>query len=102
MGKVHVIARFVATEGRENQLRTLLQGMLTNTRAESRCELYDLYQSDTKARFYLYETWPSQVALHRHMATPHCEHLQGTGEELVREPFEVNLVKRVLTGVPAA
>jgi hypothetical protein len=28
MGKVHVIARFVATEGRENQLRTLLQGML--------------------------------------------------------------------------
>jgi hypothetical protein len=25
MGKVHVIARFVATEGRDNQLRTLLQ-----------------------------------------------------------------------------
>jgi quinol monooxygenase YgiN len=50
MGKVHVIARFVATEGRDNQLRTLLQGMLTNTRAESGCELYELMNSTSQTR----------------------------------------------------
>ena len=38
MAKVHVIARFVAQEGRENQLKALLQGMLIPTRAESGCD----------------------------------------------------------------
>jgi hypothetical protein len=38
MADAHVIARFVAREGRESQLRALLQGMLAPTRAESGCE----------------------------------------------------------------
>jgi hypothetical protein len=36
------------------------------------------------------------------MATPQFKHLQRDGEKLVREPFEVNLVKRILTGAAAA
>jgi quinol monooxygenase YgiN len=102
MAKVHVIARFVAREGRENQLRALLQGMLIPTRAESGCELYELYESDLRGRFYLNETWESQAALDRHMATPHFERLKKTGRELVREPFEVNLVKGILPPAAAA
>jgi len=51
MGKVYVIARCVVYEGRENQLRILLQGMLTPTRAESGCELFELYESDSSGRF---------------------------------------------------
>jgi quinol monooxygenase YgiN len=102
MAKLHVIARFVAHEGRENQLRTLLQGMLISTRAESGCESYELYESDSRGRFYLNETWESQAALDQHMATPHFERLKKTGAELVREPFEVNLVKGILTGAAAA
>jgi len=90
MAKVHVIARFVAHEGRENQLRALLQGMLIPTRAESGCELYELYESDSRGHFYLSETWESQAALDRHMATPHFERLNKTGGELVREPFEAS------------
>jgi quinol monooxygenase YgiN len=96
MAKVHVIARFVANEGKENQLRALLQGMLIPTRAEKGCESYELYESDTKGRFYLNETWESQAALDRHMATPHFERLKKTGSELVKGPFEINLVKGIL------
>ncbi len=102
MANVHVIARFVAREGNENQLRSLLQGMLTPTRAESGCELYELYESDSRGRFYLYETWESQAALGRHLATPHIERLKKTGAELVKEPFEVNIVREVLTGAAVA
>jgi|ERR1022692_3088277 quinol monooxygenase YgiN len=102
MAKVQVIARFVAREGRESQLRALLEGMLAPTRAESGCELYELYESDSSGRFYLYEIWGSQAALDRHMATPHFKRLKQTGGELVREPFEVNIVKRILTGATAA
>jgi quinol monooxygenase YgiN len=64
--------------------------------------LYELYESDPKGRFYLYETWESQAALDQHMATPHFKRLEQTGGELVKEPFEINIVKRVLTGAAAA
>ena len=102
MAKVHVIARFVAREGSENQLRVLLQGMLTPTRAESGCESYELYESDSRGRFYLYEIWESQAALDRHLATPHFQRLKQVGGELVKEPFEVNIVKEVLAAAAAA
>jgi quinol monooxygenase YgiN len=102
MAKVHVIARFVARERKESQLRGLLQGMLTPTRAESGCELYELYESDSKGRFYLNETWESRAALDRHLATPHFERLKKTGAELVKEPFEVNIVREILIGAATA
>jgi quinol monooxygenase YgiN len=70
MAQVQVIARFVAREGKENQLRALLQSMLAPTRAESGCELYELYESDSWGRFFFCETWASQAALDQHMATP--------------------------------
>ena len=102
MAKVHVIARFVAHEGSDNQLKALLHGMLVPTRAESGCESYELYESDSRGRFYLNETWESQATLDRHMATPHYERLKKTGAELVREPFEVNLVTEIRASAAAA
>ena len=102
MAEVHVIARSVARSGKENQLRELLRGMLAPTRAESGCELYELYESDTKGRFYLRETWASQAALDQHMATAHFKRLKETGGELVQEPFEINSVKTILNEAAAA
>ena len=102
MTEVRVIARSVASGGSENQLRELLRGMLAPTRAESGCELYELYESDSKGRFYFYEVWESQAALDQHAASPHFKHLEQTVGELVQEPFEVNILERVLTGAAAA
>ena len=102
MAEVRVIARFVARKGKEDQLRALLQGMLVPTRAESGCRLYELYESDSKGRFYIYEIWESQAALDQHAASPHFKHLEQTVGELVEEPFEVNTLKRILTGAAAA
>ena len=98
MAEVRVIARSAARRGRENQLRKLLQGMLAPTRAESGCKLYELYESDSKGRFYFYEIWESQAALDQHAASPHFKHLEQTVGELVQEPFEVNILERILTG----
>jgi hypothetical protein len=36
------------------------------------------------------------------MATPHFERLKQTGAELVKESFEVNIVREILTGAAAA
>ena len=98
MDEVRVIARCVAREGKKDQVRALLQGMLTPTRAEPGCRLYELYESNTGGRFYFYETWESQSALDQHTATPHFKHLEQSIGELVVGPFEVNILTRILPG----
>ncbi|MGD0988546.1 MAG: putative quinol monooxygenase [Candidatus Sulfotelmatobacter sp.] len=102
MAKAQVIARFAAREGSENQLAALLQSMLAPTRAELGCEMYELYESDSRGRCYLCEAWASEAALDQHMATPHFKRLKQAGGEFVREPFEINFVKRILAGAAAA
>jgi quinol monooxygenase YgiN len=102
MAEIRVIARFVARKGKEDQLKALLQGMLGPTRAEPGCRLYELYQSGSGGRFYFYETWESQAALDQHLATPHFRRLEQTVGELLTEPFEVNIVTRILPGATAA
>src|SRR6202046_3716032 len=101
MAEVYVIARSVARGGRESELRELLRGMLAPTRAEAGCKLYELYESDSKGRFYFYEIWESQAALDQHAASTHFKHLEKAIGELVREPFEVNILERILTGAAA-
>ena len=102
MAEVRVIARAVAREGKEGQLRSLLQGMLVPTRTEEGCISYELYESDSRGRFYFDEAWESQAALDKHTATPHFKHLEQKIAELIEGPFEVNILKRILADAVAA
>jgi len=102
MTEVRVIARSVARKGNEEELRALLQGMLVPTRAEPGCKSYELYESDSTGRFYFDETWESEAALDKHIATLHFKHLEQAIRELVEEPFEVNILKRILSNGAAA
>jgi quinol monooxygenase YgiN len=102
MTEVRVIARSVARKGKEDQLRALLQGMLVPTRAEPGCKSYELYESDSTGRFYFDETWESHAALDEHVATPHFRYLEQTIGELLNEPFEVNVLNRILFDALAA
>jgi quinol monooxygenase YgiN len=95
MAEVRVIARFVAGYGKEDRVRAVLQGMLAPTHAESGCKLYELYESNSKGRFYIYEIYETQAALDQHAASPHFKHLEQTVGELLQEPFEVNILRRV-------
>jgi quinol monooxygenase YgiN len=102
MTEVRVIARAVARKGKEDQLRSLLQGMLVPTRAEKGCISYELYESDSKGRFYFDEAWESQAALDEHIATPHFRRLEQNMAQLIEGPFEVNMLKRILADAVAA
>ena len=101
MAEVLLNCGFGARTGAEDQLRALLQGMLAPTHAEPGGKLYELYDSDTRGRFFLYERWESQAALDLHLGTPHFKRLKQTRGELVREPFEINFVKKILPGAAA-
>src|ERR1700680_1166123 len=102
VSEVRVIARSVARKGKEDQLRALLQGMLVPTRAEQGCKSYELYESDSTGRFYFDETWASEEALDKHTTTRHFKHLEQAIGELLKEPFEVNILTRILTDAAGA
>jgi quinol monooxygenase YgiN len=101
MAEVRVIAKFAARKGQEKQLRELLRDMLIPTHAEPGCKLYELYESDTKGRFYFYERWESQAALDKHAASPHFKRLEETVGEVLQEPFEVNILEAIQAGAAA-
>jgi quinol monooxygenase YgiN len=90
MDEVRVIARALARTGKEEQLRNTLVGMLTPTRAEQGCSLYQLYESSNRGLFYFYEEWESQDALDRHTETPHYKQLAQNIRDLLDGTFEVN------------
>jgi quinol monooxygenase YgiN len=96
MAEIRVIARFEARTGNEGQLRALLQSMLAPTRAEPGCKGYELYESVSSGRFYFYETWETEAALDQHKATPHFKRLAHGAPQLVKEPFQVDILKEIL------
>jgi quinol monooxygenase YgiN len=75
--------------------------MLVPTRGEPGCISYELYESDSKGRFYFDETWESRAALDKHIATPHFRHLEQTIGELLEGPLEVNILKSILPDAAA-
>lgn len=102
MAEVRVIARSVARKGKEKQLRELLGGMLTPTRCESGCKLYEIYESGSEGLFYFYEIWESLATLNQHAPSPHFKHLQQTVGKLIQEPFEVSILAAMQAGAAAS
>jgi quinol monooxygenase YgiN len=92
MDEIRVIARALARAGKEDKLRNTLVGMLTPTRAEPGCRLYELYESNNGGLFYFYEEWESQDALDRHTKTPHYRQLTQNVRDLLEGAFEVNIL----------
>jgi quinol monooxygenase YgiN len=95
MNEIRVIARALARAGKEDQLRNILVAMLTPTRAEQGCRLYELYESSNRGLYYFYEKWESQDALERHIETPHYKQLAQDVRDLLESAFEVNVLDRI-------
>jgi quinol monooxygenase YgiN len=88
---ITVYARFKAKEGKTDEVKRALSGLISPTRAEEGCISYDLHQStDDPSQFMFYETWTTKEAIDRHMQTPHVSALVARVDELVETPFEIS------------
>jgi quinol monooxygenase YgiN len=96
MEQVRVIARAVALEGRSEELKTLLRGMVAPTRNEAGCIYYELFESNIPGLFYFNELWESQQHLDAHAASKHFTEIFGKAKALMQGPPEVNLLKEVV------
>lgn len=92
MPEVRVIARAVARDGRAEELKALLRGLIAPTRAEAGCIYYELFESNLPGPLYFNELWESQAHLDAHAASSHFTEIFGKAKALFSEPLEVNLL----------
>lgn len=83
---VTLVVTFQARPGKENELRSILTGLLAPTRREDGCINYDLHSStEQPGRFLFHENWVSEDHLNRHGETPHVKALLARIDELCSE-----------------
>jgi quinol monooxygenase YgiN len=83
-----IVAVFHARRDAVAALLSLLEGMLSPTRAETGCQRYDLHRSiDDPAVFFFHEVWTTEDDHRRHLGTPHVRHLLETSEGLLEGPL---------------
>lgn len=76
--KVTKIVTFIAKEGHEQQLSTLLNGMITPSRNEEGCLLYDIFQYENEPqKFIVVESWVNEEALEGHKHSKHYLHYKS-------------------------
>ena len=93
---VTVIARLKAKPGAQARVRQELMGLLTPTRSEKGCINYDLHQSQADdSLFMFHENWASQEDLDRHLQAPHLKRWRQLAAELLAEPLDLTLWRRV-------
>jgi quinol monooxygenase YgiN len=90
-----VIARAAAKPGNEENLRKVLNGMLSPTRAEDGCSFYRLFEAREPGLFYFYELWRDEAALNAHVDSVHFKEMQIRLKDLLFEPLEVSLVREI-------
>lgn len=87
---VHVIARYVAKPGREDELKNVLTGLIAPSRREIGCYQYDLLRNPADPRdFCFVERWEHDAALEQHAAAAHVTSAVAQARELVETPPDV-------------
>jgi quinol monooxygenase YgiN len=94
---ITVTAEIRAKDGCEEQLKHELISLLTPTRSEPGCIMYDLYQSpDIKSCFMFYESWKSKKDLEEHLQKPHIKMFIKKAGELFAEPMRVSVWEKIV------
>jgi quinol monooxygenase YgiN len=93
---VTVAARITARPGHELRVRDELHRLLGPTRAEEGCLNYDLHEeADRPGQFLFHETWTSEAHLKRHLESPHIGAWRAVAGDLLAQPIELTLWKRI-------
>ncbi len=77
-------------------LKSILDNMVLNTRKEEACEKYDLQQSlDDETIFIFHEIWKSKDGLDAHNQKLYTQEFVGKVPDLLEKPAEIYLSKLI-------
>ncbi|HYK89159.1 MAG TPA: putative quinol monooxygenase [Acidobacteriota bacterium] len=86
-----VIAHIRARQGRQEELRKLLTGLVGPTRKEAGCIRYQLYRNNVDPQdFTFVEEWESDASLDTHLKKPHLQAAFAAFSDLVDGTPAVN------------
>ncbi|WDF46581.1 putative quinol monooxygenase [Chryseobacterium sp. KACC 21268] len=78
------------------ELKSILDNMVLNTRQEEACEKYELQQGlEDEAVFIFHEIWKSKEGLDAHNQQSYIKEFVEKAPELLEEPAEIYLAKLV-------
>ena len=88
-------------EANADRAAELARAMMTETRKEAGCRVYDLTRSiEHPGRFHVYEEWDDLAALEAHFATPHMAAFRAGLAEV--NVLARSIVRMETAGEPAA
>lgn len=91
-GFVTVLFECKAKPGKEQELRQVIQGLVTPTRSEPGCISYEFHTvEDRPGVFIAYERWVSQAALNAHLKTAPLQNFARRAPELMEGTLESGL-----------
>lgn len=87
---VHVVARYLAKPGKEDEVKGVLIALVAPSRRELGCYQYDLLRNPGDPRdFCFVERWEDDRAVDQHSATAHVKYAAGQVEGLVEVPPDI-------------
>jgi len=93
---VTVVVHLKAKAGMEEKVKQELSKLLAPTRLERGSINYDMHQSkDDPSLFLFYENWESEEDLKIHFESSHIKSWLKLADELLAEPLDLKLWKRV-------
>lgn len=91
-GYVTVLFECKAKPGKEEELRQVIEGLVTPARSEPGCISYEFHSVEGQpGTFVACEQWVSQAALDEHVKTAPLQAFIGRSSELLQAPFESGL-----------
>lgn len=94
---VKVIAKFFVDQNKIDQFIKLSKELIENTRKESGCIKYELFEDTTKNTiFSIIEEWENTQALDAHFNSKHFIKLIPQLELIVTQRIEVNIYKQII------
>ncbi|MDR6760046.1 quinol monooxygenase YgiN [Flavobacterium sp. 2755] len=76
------------------EVKTLIQNLVTQTRKEEACVRYDLHTTDNV--FIIWEEWKDQAGLDIHNNQPHLQDFITKSEALTSAPIQVYKTIQIL------
>ena len=89
MPEIRVIAIAVPKAPEQQKVRQLLRNMIAPSLAEPGVRTYDLHETDSGDRFYLFEVYESRAVFEQHKASAHFQALGAALPDLLAEPLEI-------------
>jgi quinol monooxygenase YgiN len=90
---LYLIATIYPTPGKEIQARAAFEELITATRNEVGCELYDLTQAEGESVWIMMEKWTSKADWDAHMESEHVKKIISNGPNFLSQPSELRILK---------